>query len=914
MEGKIKRLRDGEVYAYPITVGEAVYVGPDKTLKEKLEPLSIGPSTYLIDLRKWGITEGLPSKPYQDIDYYRSDANIKGINAALKYAYDKEMSDVVLPRGEYAICYPNSIVMQSNITLNLNGSMLRVIYDSNVRSPLDTGNDKTWLFGGNSIDFRNVHNAHVKNGKIIGDMYDRNFADPREVAVEHTYGISFSESSHFCSVSQCEVAAYAGDPINFISRGTVSVSIENGRTLASLDETTGQVIASDNTVITALVDIPSEFRGRHFNLRGLGYSRTTGLNNKKYDAFFYKDDDTFLGVSLNQHVHTMTRIPFGAGKIRLKLVDDNDPTRTLNTLIDFGSFPYNNTVEFNEIYDGHRGGITLGGHYNIIQNNIIRENGKFSNTFIDGTKTFNDPTRYAINQEDSFGHNCIIRNNYITGGFHGILITGWSTFIQDNIITNMQSGFGIILYSMQYANIGGNYMDGAGIYFSGSSTNTAPCVVQILGNYISGHLNIDNGYYETTCKNNHIIHSGEISLGDTTFFEDNIVFIGSNYNAMGISKIPTRNNHYKSFDGAIRELTIRGGEILESTFSGLKLNFNNTGIGSGVTYKNCKFENCELRNQLARKHTFIMENCSFTDTFITTYTLNTPEEIQLDYLIKDSLFESTNKTEFFYIYSNRNNTVKVRIENSTFKINTSTLTRIFNKMYARAALNLEFITNNINYTGTGVHSIEISEDSGLQSSYITYAGLKNVIVKKLTGEKHKTYDPLTMSIEEPTSGYHFLGKITKHGSPQPGGYLGWVCTAEGYAVSNLWAGFSDYLAGDKITDSGFVFQALDSGKTTKNQPTFPTALSSTVLDKTGLGTWADSQTVTVGQYVLPTKENGYFYECTKGGTTDSEEPIWAPVSGNTLTDGTVVWTARKIITWKNIGTKAIFKPYGLISE
>ncbi|PFZ46267.1 hypothetical protein COL56_27630, partial [Bacillus pseudomycoides] len=86
---------------------------------------------YSIDLDKWGIKKGLPNKPYVDTDYIQADKNIQGINAALQYASENDYSEARLPKGEYALCYPREIRMVSNLNLNLNGSTLKVIYDSN---------------------------------------------------------------------------------------------------------------------------------------------------------------------------------------------------------------------------------------------------------------------------------------------------------------------------------------------------------------------------------------------------------------------------------------------------------------------------------------------------------------------------------------------------------------------------------------------------------------------------------------------------------------------------------------------------------------------------------------------------------------------------------------------------------------
>src|SRR5688572_18743930 len=93
---------------------------------------------YLIELSRWNITQGFPGKPYTNADYVRANANIQGINNAMQFAKNSGYPGVILPKGFYAICYPRVIKMLSNLTLDLNGSTLKVIYDSDRKSPFDT--------------------------------------------------------------------------------------------------------------------------------------------------------------------------------------------------------------------------------------------------------------------------------------------------------------------------------------------------------------------------------------------------------------------------------------------------------------------------------------------------------------------------------------------------------------------------------------------------------------------------------------------------------------------------------------------------------------------------------------------------------------------------------------------------------
>lgn len=56
--------------------------------------------------------------------------------------------------------------------------------------------------------------------------------------------------------------------------------------------------------------------------------------------------------------------------------------------------------------------------------------------------------------------------------------------------------------------------------------------------------------------------------------------------------------------------------------------------------------------------------------------------------------------------------------------------------------------------------------------------------------------------------------------------------------------------------------------------------------------WTASTAYSLGDAVRPTTRNGFNYECTVAGTSDSVEPTWPTTAGLTVVDGTVTWTAR----------------------
>lgn len=63
-------------------------------------------------------------------------------------------------------------------------------------------------------------------------------------------------------------------------------------------------------------------------------------------------------------------------------------------------------------------------------------------------------------------------------------------------------------------------------------------------------------------------------------------------------------------------------------------------------------------------------------------------------------------------------------------------------------------------------------------------------------------------------------------------------------------------------------------------------------------TWAATTAYSENDLRIPTTPNGYIYECTTAGTSGATEPSWPSTLGNTMADGTAVWTCRST-AWAN---------------
>ena len=101
------------------------------------------------------------------------------------------------------------------------------------------------------------------------------------------------------------------------------------------------------------------------------------------------------------------------------------------------------------------------------------------------------------------------------------------------------------------------------------------------------------------------------------------------------------------------------------------------------------------------------------------------------------------------------------------------------------------------------------------------------------------------------------------------------------------------------TDQGVLYLEDTTGYTARMTVRAPDQSGDIVLDVTDssgeitLGftppIWEASTAYGLGQKVVPTTLNGYVYECTVAGTSDSGEPTWPTTIAGTVADNTVTW-------------------------
>lgn len=148
---------------------------------------------------------GLINNEYFSINSNGKNASktTKGINDAIKYANENNIEYIKLEKGTYLITgigknnIAKGIILQSNITLDLNESTIKHEKNSAIRY---TG-----------ISIFNVENVTIMNGKIVGDKDEHNYT---KVESTHEWGYGLDIRGGFnVTLKNLEITKFTGDGI-----------------------------------------------------------------------------------------------------------------------------------------------------------------------------------------------------------------------------------------------------------------------------------------------------------------------------------------------------------------------------------------------------------------------------------------------------------------------------------------------------------------------------------------------------------------------------------------------------------------------------------------------------------------------------------------------------------------------------
>lgn len=671
---------------------------------------------YNIELDRWGIQSGIPSKKveiiegieancYSNDSYYTAYNNIIGINNAINWAAGKGYNYIALPKGEYTTCYTsrgeNINISKSNITVDFNNSVIKVIFDSCKKNPYDTSvNTNAYDLGGSAIEIANCRNTIFCNCILIGDKIDRDFKVQAEKAVEWSYGIMAGGNSINIKILNCDVSLFMGDGMT--CGGGVYDYQQVGYNMGY-----GQGVISDSGEVESSLEYCTSnyidtLGYKDFWYTGYGYTQgLTYLTNKNYTVGFYDYNYNYLGKNTDCWILRTFTVPDNCRYIRIQVNEsyvDSDGWYSVLKNGYYGQFIY---FLKNYIHHNHRGGMSIGVNDLYIQNNYFYRNGQYpdtDNNLPGFEQTNGNPfmTRYHINMEDSQGWDTHIENNKFEDGRLGVAIRGLNSYVENNEFKNC----GILLYKLRRALIKGNKCGDFGT-FAYNSTDISLRDWSITENEFTD-FSISGDSPVTEISNNIINSKFSTDADIIKSLNNNIFKISKDVGyttAISITDEQINGGSFIKEDIAVKNsITISNSNLTEVELRNEKIGLYGDCILENCVINNCSFSISDMANITYRNCTIITNSDNISNNYATypynsaLFDVNTGENGGLIILDNCSIIQNNSQP----LIGTPNNLLKnLDLE----VINGTSITRVNNNK-----LGIEYIIGTIKLTDSTIES------------------------------------------------------------------------------------------------------------------------------------------------------------------------------------------------------------------
>ncbi|MEI4828892.1 right-handed parallel beta-helix repeat-containing protein [Bacillus sp. FJAT-53711] len=896
--------------------------------------MSLG-DCYIIELDRWGIKNNgtLPIETTQ------------GINNAFIWAGDNGFQTVVLPKGNYLVDKNSALTLRSNIHYKFHDCIF--IKEANN------------LTGYIVIVCDSIKNVIIEGAIIKGDRETHDYSSGG--THEWGYGIAIENSCYNILIKDCDVSECTGDgfttSMNFDAIG--GVMYPNHFAKGDIDSQ-GKLDATKTnyTTVTKFFDVTGALvkSTGYFYYSGDGYGGYgigCNLNKTIIKVHFYKADGSYLGYRNTRSYEFiyLNTLPRETTQVRFSFLQNFDLMKDNLHYISCAKIPQYVHFLNCKSHENRRLGMSVaGGRFVTFDSCEI-----FNNSNPMSNSTGVNPG-YGIDIEDGYMANQKITirdcNIYSNRGGAVVTVSSRGVYVENNKFGELFSFSGsgddyLSVNNMYYGGFqgksitGGEEADGTFCTFRNDSVFGSTC-------------NIDAG---NTTLENCAFSKSSISLNGETAKIINCKFTWDSPESIdsfvfGSKYVEIRDS---SFDIRRSVRWVQAYNISDNVLlSNVKFITGESGGGTFVNARNLIMQNCEFIHngtnvnygavvvyESMRVENSLFKNISFRfdgggmmvspealakDTGYITHSFRNNKVIW-DVNYGTAIHEGRGPgVSFLYIPRLGIIGNDINVIDKGVALGSMYTLRVFAENHLTLSNNTIVTVNNSGNNTKGTITVDgafrqggstlakpktiiISQNNNKVNSDITFtSNVNSQLEKNILGDI-----PLVSLVsEEPTFGTYALSQILYHSAPTPGGYVGWVCTTAGTASNTPWKAATVYNSGARIYNGTYVYEAQNGGRSTTTPPVFPIGVNTTVEDKVGTITWT-SKAYMVGDLVIPSTPNGYYYECTKSGAAGVTQPIWTTTENSTIADGTVIWTVRRIITWKWIDTKAVFKKFGLIS-
>lgn len=387
-------------------------------------------STNVVNLEKYNITQADYEYPFTTENYKVAYQNGVGFQQAIDDAKEKNIQELIIPPGNYPLCYSGDTKECSNTIINIEGVNLRgygvklyIIYDE-----LDTGLNP-YFTGEVSLTHTMMGkifktDSDIEGFELVGERAYRTTENAKYR--EGSYGIVLNKNTNGNSIKNCKIYQFSGDGIGGGSMQQLANWLEGADALATAITWNGTAwTPSTISYTTPRHSIGWADITKSMQIRSNSY-RIWSVEPLKIHCFkgILGDDGNYTEGEYIGTIKVRQGEPFyfleGTYYWYLEIVDSaehtTDKTSQIGVAIGYGILR-NTTVENCDISLNTRGGISNLPSGSIVKNCTIHHNGcKYGNMV-----AFYDGTQFGIDIEDWYIHEITIDNCLFYGQLHDIL-------------------------------------------------------------------------------------------------------------------------------------------------------------------------------------------------------------------------------------------------------------------------------------------------------------------------------------------------------------------------------------------------------------------------------------------------------------------------------------------------------------
>ena len=378
----------------------------------------------VIDLDKYGIVQADYVEPFTAENYEVAYQNGVGIQNAINDAIASGLTEIIMPKGNYPVCYAsdndttyNAIVDAQGINFVGYGVKLYVIYDEDGTNPYFTG-ETPRLLQGTIIKT----NSDIRGFHLVGERAFRTNENTKYR--EFSSGIGLTETTNGNLIKDCIVELFSGDGIGCYNYMEQLAGWEGSEALfTSVDwDSTSNSWVESTTRYTSIVHGAGWInKTKPILLRSTGYFLYSSAPlrilcfdaNENYigDVRFWQGEYFYFLPNTEKWYLQMVR----------EVEHETDATETWGYWIGYG-FYNDTTIDNCEIRFNQRGGISNIPSGSIIRNCIIHHNG----CAYGDMPAFYDSTQFGIDIEDIYIHDITIEGCQIFDNLQGVLYRCWA--------------------------------------------------------------------------------------------------------------------------------------------------------------------------------------------------------------------------------------------------------------------------------------------------------------------------------------------------------------------------------------------------------------------------------------------------------------------------------------------------------